>query len=162
MSGANELDRFCSTTYPKLVGALSIMYGDADLAEDLAQDALSRAVERWDHIRGMDDPESYVIRIGFNLARSWWRRRFAERRAHSRLGPASSWSQSDPVPNLEVRRILATLTPRQREAIVHRFYLELDVRETAAAMRCAEGTVRALTAQGIATLRSAGLGADDG
>jgi RNA polymerase sigma factor (sigma-70 family) len=138
------------------------MYGDADLAEDLAQDALSRAVERWDDIRLMEDPDGYVIRIGFNLGRSWWRRRFAERRAHARLEAMSTWSQADPAPNLEVRRILATLTPRQREAIIHRYYLELDVKETAALMGCAEGTVRALTAQGIAALRSAGLGVDDG
>jgi RNA polymerase sigma factor (sigma-70 family) len=148
--------------YPKLVGALSIMYTDLDLAEDLAQEALSRTVERWDHIQGVEDPEGYVIRIGFNLGRSWWRRRLAERRAHARLGPASTWCETDPTPNLEARRVLAMLTPRQREAIVHRYYLGLDVKHTAVTMGCAEGTVRALTAQGIAALRSAGLGVDDG
>ena len=157
-----ELKKFCETMYPKLVGALSLTYRDVDLAEEFAQDALSRTVERWDHIRGVEDPEAYVIRIGFNLGRSWWRRRLAERRARSRLGHDVTWSEADPTPGLEVRRILATLSPRQREAIVHRYYLGLDVRDTAASMGCAEGTVRALTAQGIAVLRSAGLGVDDG
>ena len=156
-----ELDEFCRRMYPRLVGALSIMYTDLDLAEDLAQEALSRAVERWDHVRSLDDPESYVIRIGFNLGRSWWRRRFAERRARTRLGPATTWSDTDPTLDLEIRRILATLTARQREAIVHRYYLGLDVKASAASMGCAEGTVRALTSQGIAALRSAGLGVDD-
>ena len=156
-----ELEKFCETMYPKLVGALSLTYRDPSLAEEFAQDALARTVERWDHIRGVDDPEAYVIRIGFNLGRSWWRRRLAERRARSRLDDEVTWSVADPTTELEVRRILATLTPRQREAIVHRYYLGLDVRDTAALMGCAEGTVRALTAQGIAGLRSAGLGVDD-
>lgn len=38
--------------------------------------------------------------------------------------------------------------------MVFRYFGQLSVRETAAAMGCAEGTVRALTSQGIAALRA--------
>jgi DNA-directed RNA polymerase specialized sigma24 family protein len=47
-------------------------------------------------------------------------------------------------------------------AIVLRFYVDLSVRQTANAMDCAEGTVKALTSQAVAALRSAGLEVEDG
>src|SRR5262245_12953835 len=83
-SDMDEVARFCDSVHSRLVGALSRAYGDRDLAEELAQEALSRVVERWERMRALEDPEGYAIRIGFNLARSWWRRRAAEHRAHSR------------------------------------------------------------------------------
>jgi RNA polymerase sigma factor (sigma-70 family) len=52
-----------------------------------------------------------------------------------------------------VRRALAALPARQREAVVLRYVLDLSVDETAQRMGCAAGTVRALTSQGIARLR---------
>jgi DNA-directed RNA polymerase specialized sigma24 family protein len=45
------------------------------------------------------------------------------------------------------------LTSAQRAAIVLRFYLDLSIEDTATALHKRPGTVRALTAQGIARLR---------
>jgi DNA-directed RNA polymerase specialized sigma24 family protein len=157
-----DLDEFCSRLHPRLVRALGRSYRDADLAEDLAQEALSRTVEKWDHIRAVEKPEDYVFRIAFNLGRSWWRRRCAEWRAQSRLDDAVVWCDHDPTAGLEVRGAVSMLTPRQREAIVNRYFLGLDVRGAAVSMKCAEGTVRALTSQAIAALRSSDLGVDNG
>lgn len=53
-----------------------------------------------------------------------------------------------------VRDAVRGLPRRQREAIIHRFFLGLDVVETAAAMGCAPGTVTALTHQAFERLRS--------
>jgi DNA-directed RNA polymerase specialized sigma24 family protein len=52
-----------------------------------------------------------------------------------------------------VHAALATLTPRQRAAVVLRFFADLDVGTTATVMGCSTGTVKKLTARGIATLR---------
>lgn len=157
-----DLEEFCLRLHPQLIRALSRAHRDSDLAEDLAQDALCRAVEKWDRIRALDRPEDYVFRIAFNLARSWWRRRCAEQRAQSRIDDKLVWRDHDPTPGIEVRRAVSALTPRQREAIVGRYFLDLDVRDAAVSMKCAEGTVRALTSQAIAALRSSDLGVDDG
>lgn len=131
----------------------------------MAQDTLSRVVERWDRIRSLDDPEGYTFRIAFNLANSWWRRRRAEFRAmgntRSIVPAASTVDDSDPRPE-RLRVALMTLSGRQREVIVYRFFLDRSVRETAVAMKCADGTVRALTAQALAALRSSGIEVDDG
>jgi RNA polymerase sigma factor (sigma-70 family) len=158
--GLHEIETFCTAIYPRLVGALSLACDDPELAEELAQDALSRVVERWERVRVLDDAEAYTFQIGFNLARSWWRRRAAERRAHARASEATTHHDEDVAQNVALRQSLAKLSARQREAIVHRYFLAHSVSETAKSMNCAEGTVKALTSQGIDVLRK-DLGVSD-
>ena len=52
-----------------------------------------------------------------------------------------------------IHAVLAGLPPRQREAVLLRFFEELSVEETAAAMACAPGTVKATVHQAIKSLR---------
>jgi DNA-directed RNA polymerase specialized sigma24 family protein len=56
-----------------------------------------------------------------------------------------------------LRVVVASLPPRERDAIVARFYLGMSVRETAGALECPEGTVKTLTHRAIARLRDAGF-----
>jgi len=156
-----ELTAFCRAVWPRLVGALSLSCGDRDVAEDLAQEALVRVVERWSRVREMSNPEGYVFQIGFNLGRSRWRRQAAESRANGRAHAPVDESDIDTARRLAVRHALRGLSPRQREAVVYRYYLGLDVQETAFAMGCRPGTVKALTSQAIECLRGVGLGVDD-
>jgi RNA polymerase sigma factor (sigma-70 family) len=46
------------------------------------------------------------------------------------------------------------LSERQREAVVLRFFEELSVEETAAAMECAPGTVKATVHQALRAMRN--------
>ena len=69
-----------------LVAALALHVGDRGVAEDLAQEAMARAVLSWDRVEAAADPRAYVYRIAFNLSASRWRRRQAERRAYARHG----------------------------------------------------------------------------
>lgn len=78
--------------------------------------------------------------VALNLARSRLRRLRAERRARDRLAPPPR-----PVPSAEIldlRRGLAELPVRQREAVVLHYYLDLSVAEVAAAQRVTDGTVK--------------------
>jgi RNA polymerase sigma-70 factor (ECF subfamily) len=159
-----DVEHFCNSVYPRLVGALSLAHGDRALAEELAQEALSRIIERWDRVQQLDDPDGYTIQTGFNLGRSWWRRRTAERRAHARAGftgHRDAHHDHDVADVLAVRQALTALPPRQQQAILHRYYLGRSVAQTAELMGCAEGTVKALTSQAIDSLRQAGLGVTD-
>jgi RNA polymerase sigma factor (sigma-70 family) len=54
---------------------------------------------------------------------------------------------------LAVRAAVAELTPRQRAAVVLRYFDDLDLATTAAVMRCSESTVKNLTSRGIAVLK---------
>jgi RNA polymerase sigma-70 factor (ECF subfamily) len=154
-----DFDTFCRALGPRLVGSLVLFCGDRAVAEELAQEALVRAFERWARVGAMTSPEAWTYRVAFNLARSTFRRRAVERRAERQLraDPGHSPDFSDADTAVAVRAAVAALAPRQRAAIVARFYAGLTVGETAQALHCAEGTVKALTHQAIRNLRAAGL-----
>ncbi|CAN5698770.1 hypothetical protein BH24ACT15_BH24ACT15_08090 [soil metagenome] len=98
----------------------------------------------------------------FNLARSRIRRVVAERRAQQRIAVLAGDGAVDPdtAAAVAVRSAVADLPTRQRQTIICRFYAGLSVAETARAMGCAEGTIKALTSQAVANLRKAGLDVD--
>lgn len=158
-----DADAFCRGLYPKLVGSLRLAFGAQAPAEDLAQDALVRTIERWDTVEHMQYPEAWCYRVAFNLARSAFRRRGAEARATARLGGRRATAADGPEPTdtLAVRSALAGLPRRQRQAIVLRYYADLTVDQVAATMKCRPGTVKAHLHQGLVTLRHRGL-VDDG
>lgn len=148
-----ELAAFCRTEHPRLVALLTLHTGHRPVAEELAQDALVRVYEHWDRVRAMEHPAGWTYAVALNLSRSWWRRRHAERRALARLGPRQDDTTDEPDDALMLRRAMATLPVRQRTAVLLRYFADLSVAETATRMRCAEGTVKSLTSQGVAALR---------
>lgn len=160
---ADDLDAFCNLTRARLVGALSLYLGDAGVAEELANEALLRAVDRWERVRGMANPEGWVYAVSFNLARSRYRRLAAERRAHARLGHRSELTVDDDHGEaVEVRAALGRLPQRQRQAVVCRYFLDLSAADTAVAMRCSVGTVKVHLRTALASLRKSGLGLSEG
>jgi RNA polymerase sigma-70 factor (sigma-E family) len=58
-----------------LVRFAMLLTGDDHRAEDLVQDALTKAYLRWPRIRRTDNPDVYLHRLVINGSRSWWRRR---------------------------------------------------------------------------------------
>ena len=157
--GGDDLDPdlvdLCRREHVRLVGLLALYTGDRPVAEDLAQEALLRLHDRWDQVRAMPSPRAWLSAVAINLARSWWRRRYAEQRAYRRHGAAPvSEPAAEPADVLAVRRAVAALPLRQRAALVLRYYGGLSLGETAAALRCADGTVKSLTHKAIARLRA--------
>ena len=154
---------FCQEIRGRLVGTLTLYCSDREVAEELAQEALTRTWQRWARVGAMDAPEAYTTRTAINLANSWFRRRLAERRAGARAGDAATvagpWPDGDLVAT--VRRAVRSLPERQRAVVIARFYLELNVEETAALLGCAPGTVKATTHQALARLRESGLVDDE-
>ena len=156
--GTDEIDpalaELCEREHVRLVGLLALYTGDRAVGEDLAQEALLRLHQQWPRVRHMASPHAWLSSVGLTLARSWWRRRFAEQRAHRRLPRARP-----EVPDRElsdvvaIRSAVTALPSRQRAALVLRYYSGLTVAETAEALGCAEGTVKSLTHKAIAALR---------
>jgi RNA polymerase sigma factor (sigma-70 family) len=146
---------FCARLRPRLVGTLTLSCGSAAIAEELTQETLARVWLNWPRVSRLDAPEAWAYRVATNLARSSFRRRSAERRARARYESRAERFHRDPdaAEALVVRQALAALPPRQRTALAWRHYAGLTVEQTAAAMGCAPGTVRALTSQGLAALR---------
>jgi RNA polymerase sigma-70 factor (ECF subfamily) len=162
MDAGRDPSAFCAEVGGRLTGSLVLFCGDRALGEELAQEALIRALERWPRVSRLDSPEAWVFHVGFNLARSARRQREAEGRARSRLARERERHAElpDTAVALAVREAINALPPRQRAVVLIRYYAELDVRETARAMHCAEGTVKSLTHKAIAALRVSGLVVD--
>lgn len=160
MQADDEAAEFCRRLRPELVGLLTLYCGDRHLAEDLAQQTLARVWASWARIHTVSNRRAYVHRMALNAAKSVFRRRAAERRARQRLPDRVSPTRDQAVA-LAVRDAVAALPPRQRVAIVLRYFIDLPVRDTAAVMGCAEGTVKALTFKAIAALRAQGIVDDE-
>ena len=137
--------------------------------EDLLQAALERVFRHWRTIRG--DPEGYLRRTLYHLAADGWRRKGSLRARLSLL--RRDEAQPDATDAVDRRdhliRLLRELPPRQRTAIVLRYWEELTEAETADAMGCSAGTVKAATSRGMRRLRelngvaeSHGSGENDG
>lgn len=156
-----DAEEFCREVHPRLVAALTVHSGSRTDAEDLAQEALARAVARWSKVRAMHHPRAWVFQVAYNLSRSRWRRLGAERRAIERadLPPEHAPDGLDPGERDLLAQAVADLPPRQRAAVAMRHLADLSTAETAVALGCKEATVRSLTAQGVASLRSS-MGAD--
>lgn len=124
-----------------LVTTLAVATGDADVAADAVDEALTRAYERWGSLR---DPAAWTYRVALNVARRRLRRRALELRLLRGTPPPRDL----PGPAGELWLLVADLPPRQREAVALRHVAHLTEAEVAEAMGVARGTVSA-------TLRSA-------
>jgi RNA polymerase sigma factor (sigma-70 family) len=61
---------------------------------------------------------------------------------------------------ISIRSMLQSLPPRQREALVLRYYQDLPVAEVSEVMGCSSSTVKKLAARGLAAMRCA-IGAEE-
>ncbi|MDT0345483.1 RNA polymerase sigma factor [Streptomyces litchfieldiae] len=137
-----------------------LLCGDWHLAEDLMQGALIKMYHSWSRLERRDQLNSYVRRV---LLRTWLdERRKPWRRSESSCesvpdSPDVSAEPDDIAHRMDVRSLvheaLLTLPPRQRATIVLRYFDDLSVADTAAALRCSEGNVKSQTARGLRTLR---------
>lgn len=151
---ANRQERFCAESYPQLVAALTHHCGDVHLAEELAQEALIKACQRWDHVQALESPVGWCYRVAANASNSWFRRKRIERRANRRIAQQQETAHRDPdaADTVAVRRALDELTDKQREAIICRYFLDLSATQTAEVLDTTAGAVRALTHRALQTL----------
>lgn len=133
-----------------------LLTGDAHLAEDLTQEAFVRSFGRFRDLRRPESFEWYLRRTIVNLARSHFRRRRTERAylASQPRGERTSPPPPEPGDRDELWTSLRSLPPRQRAAVVLRFYEDLSEAQVADAMGCPVGTVKSLVSRGLERLRT--------
>lgn len=153
---SGEQAAFCRREHPRLVGALVVYTADRDLAEEVAQEVLARAVRSWGRVGRMAAPGAWVHRVAINQVKRDARQRWRARRARARLTARAHGAHTDPdtADAVAVRQAVAALPPRQRAVLGLRYWAGLSVAETAEALGCAEGTVKALTHKAVRTLRA--------
>ena len=128
--------------------------GDAALAEDLLQTALTKTYLSWGRIRDREAREAYVRTTLATTATSWWRRRW-----HGERPTESLPETALPDGGLEVDerdalwRLVLRLPARQRAVLVLRFYEDLSEAETARTLGLSPGTVKSHTSRALSALR---------
>jgi RNA polymerase sigma-70 factor (ECF subfamily) len=124
--------------------------GELTEAQDLVQEAFSRAWERWDRIAGYEDPVGWVRRVAWNLAVSRWRRMRTAAMFVRREPPPSV---AGPEPDRVVLvRALSRIPADQRRALVLYHMADMSVPQIADQCGVAEGTVRSWLHRGRVAL----------
>jgi RNA polymerase sigma-70 factor (sigma-E family) len=150
-----DFDDWVAARGPALLRLAYVLTGSRADAEDVVQDALSRALPRWSRISTLDDPDAYVRRMVVNAHVSWWRTMRRREVPVETVRDGPSTEERD-----RMWRACQALPPDQRTAIVLRFYEDLDYAEIAALTGVREGSVRSRVSRGVAALRHE-LGDDD-
>ena len=121
-------------------------------AEELTQDAFVRVLERWDRVSVMNDPRGYLYRTAMNAFRSRYRRGLLAAKRTFRVTPPD-----DSIAIVDARdavvRALATLSPRQRVAVVLTDLLGYPSGEAARMLGIRASTVRMHTSRAHAALK---------
>ena len=153
-SDVTAFSEFVEARSPSLFRTAYLMVGDHQLAQDLLQEALVKTLLAWPRLRDHHSVEAYTRRIVVTTSISWRRRRsFHERPTQTLPEPVGPDAADGIVTHDAVLAALLTLPPRQRAAIVLRYYHDLTEAQTAEAMGCAVGTVKSQVAAGLTKLR---------
>ncbi len=152
MPSDRDLENFWSREYPAVYRLCFGVLVDAAAAEDAAQDAMVRLIDRladYDEARPFGTWRNAVV---LNLCRDRMRR-VAARRRHEEDAARATPERLLPAPDdvaagSEVSAILQdsleALTPREREVFVLHDLEETPTAEVAAALSITEGTTRSL------------------
>jgi RNA polymerase sigma-70 factor (sigma-E family) len=158
-----EFDRFVTDTADALLRAASLITWDAAEGEDLVQECLFRVARRWPRVRNMDHPAAYARTVLVHLALDEGKRRSRRRselhasaagRLNAREDDAAVGVFGRVETSADLMRALGELPPRQRVALVLRFFEDLSEAEAADAMGCSVGTVKSTTSRALERLRS--------
>ena len=152
VSGFAELVEARSTALLRLAYAV---VGDHQLAQDLLQEALVKVYVAWPRLRDASGAEAYARRTIVTTAISWRRRRsFHEPPIERRSRSAGDADETDRLATHDVLwQQVRGLPPRQRTALVLRYYEDLSEAETAELMGCSTGTVKSQLSAALGKLR---------
>lgn len=151
---ALDFESFFRAEYPSLCQALVLLVGDPLEAEEIAQDTMTRVLERWDRVGVMDSPTGYAYRTALNLQRKRIRRLAV--RARRRFAPV-------PVADIgaaasdrhDVRQALQELPEGLRAALILVDWLDMDTEEAGRVLDLKPASVRVRLHRARSALRDA-------
>lgn len=134
---------------PALRRTAYLLAGSWDEAEDLVQATFVKLYVHWTRVRS-ETADAYARRVLLN--------EFLGNRRRRRETPVPAIAEQPAAEPSTVDRVvldnaLAALPPKQRAAIVLRYWEDLSVAETAALLGVSAGTVKSTVSRALVTLR---------
>jgi RNA polymerase sigma-70 factor (sigma-E family) len=127
---------------------------DHQLAQDLVQESLVKTYVAWPRLRDVTKAEAYARRTIVTTAISWRRRRSFHERPVLAIPEQAQADRTDAFATQDLLWAhVCALPPRQRAALVLRYYEDLSEADTAQLMGCAVGTVKSQVSAGLDRLR---------
>jgi RNA polymerase sigma-70 factor (sigma-E family) len=148
---------YVETRLPALLRYAVMLVGDPHLAEDLVQDTMLRAYAKWRRVQRADQPDRYVKRMITNAYFAWRRGRWFRRAvpyAETPEVPIGDASESTAL-RQDMWACLGRLAPKQRAAVVLRYYEDLPDAAIAEILGCSVATVRSQISRALDSLRRA-------
>jgi RNA polymerase sigma-70 factor (sigma-E family) len=146
------------THYRSLVRLAVLLVRDVAAAEEIVQDSFIAMHAAWRRLRDDEKALSYLRQSVVNRSRSVLRHRTEVDKNAPKPPPEMPSAEQGAISLLERSAVIAalrTLPPKQREALVLKYYADLSEGQIAAAMGISRGAVKSHTARGVATLRAA-------
>lgn len=141
-----------------LVRLATLLTRDASVAEELVQDAFVALHRRWPTLADPAAAHGYLRTTVVNNARSILRHRDVEERYRQPAPPEPAGPEERAVQSTEDARVLAalrTLSRRQQEVLVLRYYADLSEQDIAQTLGLSKGAVKSHAHRGLAALREA-------
>jgi RNA polymerase sigma-70 factor (sigma-E family) len=158
----DEFEQFVASSAADLLRTGFLVVWDLSTAEDLVQECLLQVARRWPRVRSMEQPKAYARRILFNLALDGAKRHHRHRSElniadrsviEDRHDLAAARALGAVETTSELIDALGALTPRQRAALVLRYFEDLSESEVAEVLGCSVGTVKSTTSRALERLR---------
>jgi RNA polymerase sigma-70 factor (sigma-E family) len=147
-----------SLHYRALVRLAALLVRDTGTAEEVVQDAFVAMHDGWQRLRDAENALAYLRQAVVNRSKSVLRHRTVVDKNLQKAVPDMPSAEHGALVLLERSAVVAALhglPDRQREAIVLRYYADLNEAEIAATMGISRGAVKSHTARGMIALRSA-------
>jgi RNA polymerase sigma-70 factor (sigma-E family) len=145
------------THYRSLVRLAALLVRDVATAEEVVQDSYVAMHGAWRRLRDSDKALSYLRQSVVNRSRSVLRHQIVTEQNTRKPSPDMPSLEHGAVTQLERSAVVAalrSLPPRQREALVLRYYGDLTEAQIASVMGISRGAVKSHTARGMSALRS--------
>lgn len=137
-----------------------LLCGNRDRAQDLVQSTLVALLRSWNRVRDADNPDGYartaLVRTFLSERRRLRREAEIHTLANDRAAAHHHVAAHDSATDLRltILQALRQLPPKPRAMVILRYWEDLTIEQTAAALGCSEGNVKSQCSRSLEKLRT--------